>query len=51
MEKNQSDDVSIGKFDILATYAYAHALLSGMDDDEAKLGCQDYGRAVRGPGK
>jgi hypothetical protein len=30
------NDVSIGKFDILATYTYAHALLSGMDDDEAK---------------
>jgi hypothetical protein len=29
-------DVSIGKFDILATYTYAHALLSGMSDDEAK---------------
>ena len=28
--------MSIGKFDILATYTYAHALLSGMDDDEAK---------------
>ena len=35
-KKQPSDDVSIGKFDILATYAYAHALLSGMDDDEAK---------------
>ncbi len=34
--KQPSDDVSIGKFDILATYAYAHALLSGMDDGEAK---------------
>jgi hypothetical protein len=29
-------DVSIGKFDILATYTYAHALLSRMDDEEAK---------------
>ncbi len=29
-------DVSIGKFDILATYAYAHALSSGLDDNEAK---------------
>jgi hypothetical protein len=28
--------VSIGKFDILATYTCAHALLIGMDDDEAK---------------
>jgi hypothetical protein len=28
--------VTIGKFDILATYTYAHALLSGMDDNEAK---------------
>jgi hypothetical protein len=29
-------DVSIGKFDILATYTYAHSLHEGMDDDEAK---------------
>jgi hypothetical protein len=29
-------DVSIGKFDILATYTYAHALGDGLDDDEAK---------------
>ncbi len=28
--------MSIGKFDILATYTYAHALLDGRDDDEAK---------------
>jgi hypothetical protein len=35
-KKQPSDDVSIGKFDILATYAYAKALLDGMDDDEAK---------------
>ena len=28
--------MSIGKFDILATYTYAHALLDGLDDDEAK---------------
>ena len=35
-KKPPSDDVSIGRFDILATYTYAHALLSGMDDDEAK---------------
>src|SRR3954451_809467 len=35
-KKPPSDDVSIGKFDILATYTYAHALLRGMDDDEAK---------------
>jgi hypothetical protein len=35
-KKQSSDDVSIGKFDILATYAYAKALLDGMDDDEAK---------------
>ena len=31
-----SNDVSIGKFDILATYTYAHALLGGMDEDQAK---------------
>ena len=36
MAKKPSDDVSIGKFDILATYTYAHALLDGLDDDEAK---------------
>jgi hypothetical protein len=35
-KKNPSNDVSIGKFDILATYAYVHALISGLDDDEAK---------------
>jgi hypothetical protein len=29
-------DVSIGKFDILATYTYVHSLLSGMDEDQAK---------------
>src|SRR5271157_1911687 len=37
MTKRQPlDDVSIGKFDILATYTYAQALLDGMTDDEAK---------------
>ena len=36
MAKKPPSDVSIGKFDILATYAYAHALLNGLDDDEAK---------------
>jgi hypothetical protein len=36
MAKKPTDDVSIGKFDILATYTYAHALLNGMPDDEAK---------------
>ena len=36
MAKQPSDKVSIGKFDILATYVYATALLDGMDDDEAK---------------
>ena len=35
-KKEPSDDVSIGKFDILATYTYAQALLDGLDDDEAK---------------
>jgi len=35
-EKKPSGDVSIGKFDSLATYTYAHALLDGLDDDEAK---------------
>ena len=36
MAKRNADDVSIGKFDILATYTYAKALLDGMPDDEAK---------------
>jgi hypothetical protein len=36
MAKKPPDNVSIGKFDILATYTYAHALISGLDDDEAK---------------
>ena len=36
MAKKPMDDVSIGKFDILATYAYFEALLHGMPDDEAK---------------
>ncbi len=35
-KKQPSSDVSIGKFDILATYTYAQALLDGMEDDEAK---------------
>jgi hypothetical protein len=34
--KKPPDDVSIGKFDILATYAYAQALLDGYDDDQAR---------------
>jgi hypothetical protein len=29
-------EVSIGKFDILATYTYAKALLGCMKDDESK---------------
>jgi hypothetical protein len=36
MPKKPPDDVSIGKFDILATYTYAKALLDGQDDNEAK---------------
>ena len=35
-KKRSPDDVSIGKFDILATYTYAQARLDGMADDEAK---------------
>ena len=34
--KPPAEDVSIGKFDILATYTYAKALLDGLDDDQAK---------------
>jgi hypothetical protein len=36
MSRKQPDDVSIGKFDILATYTYAKALFEGLDVDEAK---------------
>jgi hypothetical protein len=36
MAKEQPDDIAIGMFDILATCTYAHALLSGLNDDEAK---------------
>src|SRR6516165_2222215 len=36
MAKPSPEEVMIGKFDILGTYTYAHALLSGLDDDEAK---------------
>ena len=35
-KRRPPDDVSIGKFDILATYTYAQALLDGLADDEAK---------------
>ncbi len=34
--KSKPEDVSIGKFDILATYTYARALLDGLGDDEAR---------------
>ena len=36
MAKKNPDDVSIGKFDILATYTYAKALLDGLHEGEAK---------------
>jgi hypothetical protein len=37
MPENQpASGISIGKFDILATYAYAQGLLDGLDDDVAK---------------
>jgi hypothetical protein len=37
MSKNHTpNEVSIGKFDILATYTYAQALLDGLEDDQAK---------------
>jgi hypothetical protein len=35
-EKPPYDDVSLGKFDILASYAYAKARLDGLDDEAAK---------------
>jgi hypothetical protein len=36
VKTHEPHDVSIGKFDILATYTYALALLDGLNDDEAK---------------
>jgi hypothetical protein len=36
MAKKSPGDVSMGKFDILATYTYAKALLDGLYDDDAK---------------
>jgi hypothetical protein len=36
MAKSSNPEVSIGKFDILATYTFAKALLDGMAEDEAK---------------
>jgi hypothetical protein len=35
-EEQPSENVTIGKFDILATYSYAKSLLDGLKDDEAK---------------
>ena len=35
-KKQPPSDVSIGNFNILATYTYSQALLDGLDDDEAK---------------
>ena len=35
-KKQPSNDVSIGKFDILATYVYARGLIDGLEDNEAK---------------
>ena len=36
MAKKQPSDVSIGKFDILATYTYAYTLLDGLSENDAK---------------
>lgn len=36
MDKKPPEDVSIGKFDILATYTYAKELLDGVPESEAK---------------
>jgi hypothetical protein len=36
MAKKSPGDMSIGKFDIPATYCYAKVLLDGLDDGEAK---------------
>ncbi len=50
MAKRQPpDDVSIGKFDILATYTYAKPLLDGLDDAGAKQ--RGMVAAIRGPAR
>ena len=36
VKKHGPGDVRIGKFNILATYTYAKALLDGLDDEEAR---------------
>jgi hypothetical protein len=36
MAQSRTQDVAIGKFDILATFTYAQALLEGMPEDDAK---------------
>ena len=36
IKNHEPNGVSIGKFDILATYVYAQDLLNGLSDDEAK---------------
>jgi hypothetical protein len=36
MSQKPKSGVSIGKFDILATYTYASSLLEGLDDDAAR---------------
>jgi hypothetical protein len=35
-KKKTQGEVSIGKFDILATYVYARELIDRLNDDEAK---------------
>jgi hypothetical protein len=37
MDKSNNTDIFIGKFDILATYAYARSLRDGVAPDEAKV--------------
>jgi hypothetical protein len=37
MAESKAEDVSTGKFDILATYTYARALLDGAAQDDAKV--------------
>ena len=54
MARTKSEDVSIGKFDIIATYTYAKGLLDGLADDEARyyisslaVGVGRFAHAVR----
>ena len=51
-KKKPADDVSIGKFDILATYTYAKALLDGLADERGQgAGHGGGGHGGQGPAR